>query len=203
MWAESAWAWNLILQILLQYFPAFRYSDFPFPSPLPPGGGRGGGRGSTWGGGGGNILYSKNFTYYEQHPINNILKLLGVLELTANLHSTQTLRTILRLFPGFLLPRGRIRGKLTPALLPFRLTRGLGLGVGLAGSFPGSRSCLRAGGVGDQGTTLTHDTLLTRPALDVLGNQGIRINLNPNLRRIVGFFLTLLAPYPPSKAYSR
>jgi hypothetical protein len=65
-------------------------------------------------------------------------------------------RTILRLFPGFLLPRGRTRGKLTPALLPFRLTRGLELGVGLA------------------------------------GNQGIRINLNPNLRRIVGFSLTLL-----------
>jgi hypothetical protein len=61
-------------------------------------------------------------------------------------------------------------GNFTPALLLFRLTRGLGLGEGLAGSSPGFRPCYRAGGVGDQGTTLTHDTILTRPALDALGN---------------------------------
>jgi hypothetical protein len=65
---------------------------------------------------------------------------------------------------------GGIVGNLTPALLPFRLMRGLGLGVGLAGSSPGFRPCLRAGGIGDQGTTLTHDPILTRPTLDALGN---------------------------------
>jgi hypothetical protein len=41
------------------------------------------------------------FHLHEQHPINNILKLLGVLELTANLLSTQLLRTTLRLFLVF------------------------------------------------------------------------------------------------------
>jgi hypothetical protein len=65
---------------------------------------------------------------------------------------------------------GGIVGNLMSALLLFRLTGGLGLGVGLVGSSPGFRPCLRAGGIGDQGTTLTHDPILTRPTLDALGN---------------------------------
>ncbi len=49
----------------------------------------------------------------------------------------------------------------------------VGEGVGLAGSSPGFCSCQRAGGVGDRGTTLTLDIILTRPKLNALGNLTI------------------------------
>ncbi len=95
---------------------------------------------------------------------------LGQLEHMANLLTHLRTKDSFR---DFSLPRGWNRGNLTSALLLIRLTRGLGIGVGLAGSSPGFRSCYRAGGVGDRGTTLTLDTILTRPKLSALGNLTI------------------------------
>jgi hypothetical protein len=70
----------------------------------------------------------------------------------------------------FSLPRGRNRGKLNASVASVPTYARVGAGVGLAGSSPGLRPCLRAGGIGDQGTTLTHDPILTRPTLDALEN---------------------------------
>jgi hypothetical protein len=73
----------------------------------------------------------------------------------ANSLCTHLLMTTLRLFPGFLLPRGRNLRKLTPALLPIRLTRGLGLGVGAGWVLPCFLSLLTRGrgrGVGVRDT---------------------------------------------------
>jgi hypothetical protein len=215
MWVESAC--NLILQVTPPYPPRgrsggggslpytsfiFLHSNISFPSPLPPGGGRGGGRGGAWGGGGG----SEEISYIPilQFTITKLLKLpWGDLSMyMANLPIHTYTGQIYAFFLLFSLPRGGIVGNLTPALLPFRLTRGLGLGVGLAGSSPGFRPCLCTGGIGDQGTTLTHETTLTHPTLDALGNPYlIESQLTPNSRPSLDIpsFLTFPPRYFPTK----
>jgi hypothetical protein len=62
-------------------------------------------------------------------------------------------------FLVFSLPRGRSIGNLTPALLPIHLIARGGAG-GIAGwVLPCFPSLLMRGGVGEKGTTLTHDNL--------------------------------------------
>jgi hypothetical protein len=94
----------------------------------------------------------------------------GLLEQMANPTSTHLLHdNSYDYFLVFSLPWGRKRRKSYASIASSQLTRGLGMGVWLAGSSPGFRLCKCAGGVGEQGTTLTHDKLLTRPTINALG----------------------------------